>query len=97
MVCGSRGTLRSFGPSLSQQAVTLYTEQGQAAVPLEGTWFTSGFQGAMGALLCAIEERREPSHSARNNLDSLALCFAALNSADTGEVRVPGSVTVISK
>jgi hypothetical protein len=51
----------------------------------------------MGELLCAIEEQREPTHSARNNLDSLALCFAALASADRGGPVRPGSVTAISK
>jgi predicted dehydrogenase len=97
VVCGCRGTLRSFGPSLSEQALTLHTAAGQARVPLDGTWFSSGFQGAMGELLCAIEEQREPTHSARNNLDSLALCFAALASADRGGPVRPGSVTAISK
>ncbi|MSU48809.1 MAG: Gfo/Idh/MocA family oxidoreductase [Opitutus sp.] len=97
VVCGSRGTLRSFGPSLSEQTVMLHTAAGQAPVPLAGTWFSSGFQGAMGELLCAIEENREPTHSARNNLDSLALCFAALASADSGKPQVAGSVMKISK
>jgi predicted dehydrogenase len=92
VVCGALGTLRSSGPSLSEQTVVLHTAQGQATVPLEGTWFTSGFQGAMGELLCAIEEKRTPSHQARQNLDSLALCFAAMASAGAGESRVPGTV-----
>jgi predicted dehydrogenase len=48
-----------------------------------------GMGGTMGELLCAIEEGREPGHSARNNLKSLELCFAALASADSGQpVRV---------
>ena len=61
-------------------------------MPLEGCWFESGFQGTIGELLCAIEEDREPSHSARNNLKSLELCFAALESANTGRAVTPGSV-----
>ncbi len=97
VVCGSRGTLRAFGPSLSEQTVEVYTAAGRAIAPLTGTWFSSGFQGAMGELLCAIEEDRVPTHSARNNLDSLALCFAALASADSGEPRTPGEVTRIGK
>jgi predicted dehydrogenase len=97
VVCGSRGTLRSFGPSLSEQTVVLCTADGEAKVPLAGTWFTSGFQGAMGELLCAIEENREPAHSARNNLESLALCFGALASADSGAPVCPGTVTKVSK
>jgi len=97
VVCGSRGALRSFGPSLSAQTVVLHTADGEATVPLAGTWFTSGFQGAMGELLCAIEENREPAHSARNNLESLALCFGALASADSGAPVRPGTVTKVSK
>ncbi len=92
VVCGSRGTLRSSGPSLSEQTVVLHTPAGHASPALDGTWFTSGFQGAMGELLCAIEEGREPTHSARRNLESLALCFAAMASADSGQPTVPGTV-----
>lgn len=92
VVCGAAGTLRSSGPSLSEQTVALHTAAGRAQPALAGTWFTNGFQGAMGELLCAIEERRAPVHSARNNLDSLALCFAAIASADTGQPQLPGAV-----
>jgi len=48
-------------------------------------------------LLCAIEEKRPPTHHARNNLESLALCFAALASADTGAPVVPGTVRSVRK
>lgn len=89
VICGSRGTLRSFGPSLSEQTVQLCTPAGRTTPVLQGNWFTNGFQGTMGELLCAIEDDREPSNSARDNLDSLALCFAALRSAETGTPQVP--------
>ena len=46
----------------------------------------------MGELLCAIEEDREPENSARENLRSLELCFAALASADSGQPVKPGDV-----
>ncbi|MBM3852828.1 MAG: Gfo/Idh/MocA family oxidoreductase [Verrucomicrobia bacterium] len=92
VVCGAAGTLRSTGPSLSEQSVFLHTAAGSAQASLEGSWFTNGFQGAMAELLCAIEENREPNHSARNNLESLALCFAALASADSGQPQIPGSI-----
>lgn len=39
--------------------------------------------------LLALEEDREPSNSARNNLQSLELCFAAIQSADTGVAVTP--------
>jgi predicted dehydrogenase len=96
VICGSRGTLRSFGPNLSEQTVVVHTAAGQASPVLEGTWFTHGFQGAMSELLCAIEERREPLHDARENLRSLALCFAAMASADSGQPQVPGVVRRVS-
>ena len=92
VVCGRLGTLRSFGPSLSDQTVELHTAAGIARPTLAGTWFTNGFQGARAELLCAIEEKREPVHGARGNLASLALCFAAMASADTGQPVKPGSV-----
>lgn len=91
-VVGSKGTLRSVGPGITNQTVTLYTPEGHATPVLEGCWFPDGLQGAMGELLCAIEDDREPMNSARNNLASLALCFAAVHSADTGVPQTPGVV-----
>ena len=86
---GTMGSLQSDGPDLGVQSVTLTTAAGRARPVLEGTWFNDGFRGAMGELLCAIEEDREPSNGATDNLESLALAFAAIASArDGGEVRV---------
>ncbi len=82
---GSKGTLRSEGPTFSEQKVTLSSERGEAVPDLQGTWFREGFHGAMAELLCAIDEDREPENSARNNLASLDLCFAAVASADAHE------------
>ena len=85
VLAGTAGTLQSSGPSLTDQEVTLFTPAGWAKPRLEGTWFQEGFHGAMAELLCAIEEKREPENSARLNLRTLALCFAALESADSGK------------
>jgi predicted dehydrogenase len=84
-VAGTGGTIASVGPSLSEQQVTLSTAGGRARPRLEGTWFREGFHGAMGELLCAIEEGREPAHSARDNLRSLELASAAIESARSGQ------------
>ena len=89
---GTRGTLYSSGPDLGTQRVSLSTADGVATPTLQGQWFNDGLHGTMAELLCAIEENREPMNSARNNLESLALCFAAIASASDGEPRVPGSV-----
>lgn len=92
-VVGTKGTLRTRGPGLNDQPqVEVHLESGSVNVPLQGSWFEAGFQGTMGELLCAIEENREPTHSACNNLKSLELCFAALQSADTGLPVKPGAV-----
>ena len=80
VVVGTLGTLRSTGPDLGRQTVSLFTEQGVAQPLLSGQWFNDGFAGAMGALLVAREEGTQPINSARGNLISLRLCGVALES-----------------
>lgn len=94
-VAGTEGTITSRGESLSQQTVTLHTAAGAASPTLQGSWFPDGFHGTMGELLRAIEEDREPENSARNNLRSLELCFAAIASATDGQPKVPGAVRTL--
>ncbi|MGA2379870.1 MAG: Gfo/Idh/MocA family oxidoreductase [Spirochaetia bacterium] len=91
-VAGTRGTATSCGPDLNAQSVTLATADGRARPVLEGKWFPDGFHGTMGELLRAVEEKREPLNSARNNLKSLELCFAAIASAATHLPVEPGAV-----
>jgi len=91
-VSGTLGSFESTGPDLTKQAVELHTRDGVMRPALQGTWFCEGFHGAMAELLCAIEEKREPEHGARNNLHSLALCFAAVASSRSGQAVVPGQV-----
>jgi predicted dehydrogenase len=95
VIAGSLGTLESLGPSLSEQRIKLTTAAGTAYPDVNGTWFTNGFQGTMCELLCAIEEKREPRNSARNNLRTLALCFAAVSSANSGTPVQPGTVRTL--
>ncbi|MEM6550756.1 MAG: Gfo/Idh/MocA family oxidoreductase [Planctomycetota bacterium] len=84
LLVGSKGMLESTGPSLGDQTVTLQLEDGKSMPELEGQWFSEGFAGTMGELLCAIEEDREPSNSAANNLHSLEITFATMASAERG-------------
>lgn len=83
-IAGTVGSLRSNGPNLGEQQVTLTTAAGWAQPSLEGTWFNDGFAGTMGELLRAIEENRAPQNDAAGNLESLALAFSAIQSARTG-------------
>ena len=91
-VSGSKGSFKSEGSDLGHQQVTLTTGEGVSRTTLRGDWFPDGFHGTMGELLCAIDENREPLNSARENLKSLALCFAAIASASEGVAKTPGQV-----
>ncbi|HEY9594026.1 MAG TPA: Gfo/Idh/MocA family oxidoreductase [Spirochaetia bacterium] len=91
-IAGTRGSVGSDGPSLNEQQVTLATAGGRARPSLVGAWFPDGFHGSMGELLRAVEEKREPENGARDNLESLALCFAALASARRREAVRPWTV-----
>lgn len=96
-LAGDLGTAQSIGPTLKQQTLTLETAAGRAVPRLEGTWFPDGFHGTMGELLTAIEEDREPSINAADNLRSLELCFAAAASADEERPMAPGEVRRMPK
>lgn len=92
IVTGSRGVIRSSGADVKTQTVYVTNDDGTYSPQLEGSWFPGGFHGTMAELLLAIDEKRQPSHSARNNLRSLELCFAAVASSHRGEPVRPGSV-----
>ena len=94
-VAGTRGSVSSLGfhEAIVGPKVTLVTKKGTFSPRLRGRWFPDGFHGTMGELLCAIEEQRTPTINAKENLDGLALCFAAVESAETHAAVVPGACT----
>ncbi len=89
---GTAGSLYSVGSGNQEQQVTVNVASGSWTPKLVGKWFPDGFHGTMGELLCAIEEDRESTIDAKDNLHSLELCFAAIHSAETGKPVVPGAV-----
>lgn len=91
-VTGSLGSISSVGPGNKQQQLTICTRDGTVSPLLQGSWFPDGFHGTMGELLLSIEENRQPSISGAANLQSLALCFAAVASAKRHEPVHPGTV-----
>lgn len=95
-VTGSEGSIQSDGPSYQNVTVRMDHRDGEekrTIVPkLQGKWFPDGFRGTMGELLCSIEQGRTSSIDAARNLKSLAMCFAAVAAAETGEPQVPGAV-----
>ena len=96
-IVGTEGTFVSTGSDLEKQTLTLYREGKAEKITLSGSWFPGGFHGTMGELLSAIEVGRAVEISAQNNLRSLALCFAAVASADRGQPMVPGSVSSVGE
>jgi len=91
-VSGTAGAVRSEGPGLNDQSVTLTTADGEATPTLEGSWFPTGFRGTMAELLAAVREDRPPENAARTTLGGLELCFAAVASAERGRPVEVGSV-----
>jgi predicted dehydrogenase len=91
-VAGSQSSINSIGPSDKVQQLSLLTPGGIYQPELTGSWFSDGFRGTMGELLLSVEEKRPCSIAAADNLNSLALCFAAVASAERHEPVVPGSV-----
>lgn len=89
---GTEGSLYSVGSGNQEQELSVNTADGRWTPKLIGKWFPDGFHGTMGELLCAIEDGRESTIEAEDNLRSLELCFAAIQSAETGQPVVPGSV-----
>ncbi len=94
---GTTGTFHSHGPDIQEQQAFVTTAAGTWQPQLEGRWFPDGFQGAMGELLCAIEDGRKSLIDAEDNLNSLALCFAAIASAESGTPMRPGEVRKITE
>jgi predicted dehydrogenase len=90
IIVGTKGMLKSEGPDLMNQQVDIFLENGIARPKLDGLWFPDGFQGTMAELLYSIENKCEPYNGAENNLGSLQLAFAAIESAESGKVLVPG-------
>lgn len=91
-VIGTKGSVCSTGPDGGTQEVTLNLEAGKAKPDLVGKWFNDGFAGTMAELLDASASGRAARNDAKGNLRSLMLCFAAVESADTGKPVKFGSV-----
>ena len=51
---------------------------------IEGQWFPDAFGGSMGELMRALNEGREPATTGRDNLSSIAIAYAAVESSETG-------------
>jgi predicted dehydrogenase len=82
-VHGTEGTLRG-SVLLDSDRLELDDGSRRTTVGLSGAWFVDGFAAAMGELMCAVAEDREPENSAADAARSVALVLAASRSADQG-------------
>lgn len=96
-VIGPLGNLISEGPDLNRQEVVMAAGGREHRPGLPRRQFNDGYHGAMAELLSAIVQNRSPSHHARNNLETLALCFAAVASARADAPMVPGRIQSLPK
>jgi predicted dehydrogenase len=82
-VHGTEGTIRG-SVLLGSDFIELERNGVSTRYSLEGAWYPDGFAGALGELVTAIAEDREPFNSARHNLLSLQMTLAACRSAEGG-------------
>lgn len=87
-VHGTTGSLRG-SVLFDSDRLELDDGEQRTAVELSGAWFVDGFAAAMGELMCAVAEDREPENSAGDAARSVALVLAARDSAEQGGVPVP--------
>ena len=82
-VHGTTGTLRG---SVLLDSDRLELDDGSTSTPVElsGAWFVDGFAAAMGELMCAVAEDRDPENSAADAARSVAVVLAARDSAERG-------------
>ncbi|HEY8685207.1 MAG TPA: Gfo/Idh/MocA family oxidoreductase [Chloroflexota bacterium] len=64
-------------------------------IKIQGKWFPDAWGGSMGEMLRALAEGREPVTSARDNLETLRVAYAAVESANSGrtvELHEPANI-----
>lgn len=54
-------------------------------IHVQGSWFPDAFGGSMGELMQALTEGRAPQTSGRDNLQSVKIAYAAVESSQTGK------------
>jgi len=84
------GTEGSLVASQSELTISFRDNPRQKQVfAIQGSWFPDAFGGSMGELMSAVAAGREPETSGRDNLRSVRIAYAAVRSAETGQVVEP--------
>jgi predicted dehydrogenase len=79
------GTEGSLCASSSELLISFKENPQQKQVfALQGRWFPEAFGGSMGEMMTALTDGREPQTSGRDNLNSIRIAYAAVESSQTG-------------
>ena len=79
------GTLGSIQMGHGEVVVTFKDNPAaQQVFKIQGTWFPEAFGGSMGELMQAVTEGRPPLTHGRDNLRTIRLATAAVESGETG-------------
>jgi predicted dehydrogenase len=81
-VDGTEGSIRASHTELALSFRE--TPEQKQVFAIQGKWFPDAFGGSMGELMRAVAEDREPMTSGRDNLESIKIAYAAVESANTG-------------
>ncbi|MXX25614.1 MAG: Gfo/Idh/MocA family oxidoreductase [Caldilineaceae bacterium SB0668_bin_21] len=84
---GTRGSALLSNPmGTAKLSVSLKDSPEQVQTyEIAGTWGYEGFAGSMGEMLRAMAEGREPECTGRDNLESIRMAVAAVESSNSGE------------
>jgi predicted dehydrogenase len=79
------GTEGSLHASHGELVLSLREAPEQKQVfAIQGKWFPDAFGGSMGEMMRAVAENREPLTSGQDNLESIKIAYAAVESARSG-------------
>ncbi|HEX6971368.1 MAG TPA: Gfo/Idh/MocA family oxidoreductase [Limnochordia bacterium] len=79
------GTEGSLAVSHSELTISFKDAPWQRqSFAIRGQWFPDAFGGSRGEMMQALSEKREPATSGRDNLQSIRIAYAAVESAETG-------------
>jgi len=78
------GTLGSVRASQTELTLALKDHPEETRVALKGAWFPDAFGGSMGEMLTALAEGRPPATNGADNLNSLRIAYAAVESSESG-------------
>ncbi|MBI2193092.1 MAG: Gfo/Idh/MocA family oxidoreductase [Planctomycetes bacterium] len=79
------GTHGSIAVNQSELTVQFKDQPEYQVFQIQGTWFPDAFGGSMGEMMQALAENREPETSGRDNLNSVRIAYAAVESSETGK------------